>query len=63
MAQKKLLTNGKAFKCTGDLWGIDEKGERKRNHSLAPSNRKKSVSSSSRSVQAKRIQAAVRAVR
>lgn len=35
MAQKKLLTNGKAFKRTDDRWGgtvwyMDEKGERKR---------------------------------
>ena len=35
MAQKKQLTNGKAFKRTDDRWGgtvwyMDEKGERKR---------------------------------
>ncbi len=35
MAQKKLLTNGKAFKRTDDRWGgtvwyMDERGERKR---------------------------------
>lgn len=35
MAQKKLLTNGKAFKRTDDRWGgtvwyMDEKGECKR---------------------------------
>ena len=35
MAQKKLLTNGKAFKRTDDRWGgtvwyMDEKGERRR---------------------------------
>lgn len=34
MAQKKLLTNGKAFKRTDDRWGgtvwyMDESGERK----------------------------------
>ena len=34
MAQKKQLTNGKAFKRTDDRWGgtvwyMDEKGERK----------------------------------
>ena len=35
MAQKKLLTNGKAFKRSDDRWGgtvwyMDEKGDRKR---------------------------------
>lgn len=35
MAQKKLLTNGKAFKRTDNRWGgtvwyMDERGERKR---------------------------------
>lgn len=35
MAQKKLLTNGKAFKrnddrWSGTVWDMDEKGERKR---------------------------------